>query len=49
MYGGNFADRDHNGDKPAVELDPTYMTKEQIKEYIEDFALAAERAVRCGG
>ena len=24
------------------------MTKEQIKEYIEDFALAAERAVRCG-
>lgn len=48
MYGGNFADRDHNGDKPAVELDPTYMTKEQIKEYIEDFALAAERAVRCG-
>ena len=24
------------------------MTKKQIKEYIEDFALAAERAVRCG-
>lgn len=30
MYGGNFADRDHNGDKPAVELGPTYMTKEQM-------------------
>ncbi|WP_281714375.1 FAD-dependent oxidoreductase [Allobaculum stercoricanis] len=48
MYGGSFETRDENTNKPAVELDPTYMTKEQIKEYIEDFADAADRAVRCG-
>ena len=48
MYAGSFENRDTNTNKPAVELDPTYMTKDQIKEYIEDFVEAADRAVRCG-
>ena len=48
MYAGSFETRDTNTTKPAVELDPTYMTKEQIHEYIEDFVEAADRAVRCG-
>lgn len=48
MYGGSFETRDTNSTKPVVELDPTFMTKEQIKEYIEDFVEAADRAVRCG-
>lgn len=48
MYGGSFETRDANSTKPVVELDPTFMTKEQIKEYIEDFVDAADRAVRCG-
>lgn len=48
MYGGSFETRDANATKPVVELDPTFMTKEQIKEYIEDFVDAADRAVRCG-
>lgn len=47
FYGGSFEERD-KGKKVAVELDPTYLTKEQIKELIEDFADAAERAKRCG-
>ncbi len=46
--GGNFEDREKGKNKVVVELDPSYMTKEQIKNYIEDFALAAERAMRCG-
>ncbi|MBE5911203.1 oxidoreductase [Pseudobutyrivibrio sp.] len=46
--GGSFEDRETGKDKVVVELDPSYMTKEQIKDYIEDFALAAERAMRCG-
>ncbi len=46
--GGNFEDRETGKDKVVVELDPSYMTKQQIKDYIEDFALAAERAMRCG-
>ncbi|WP_207722410.1 oxidoreductase [Dorea sp. OM07-5] len=29
-------------------MDPTDLTKEQLKEIIEDFANAAERAKRCG-
>lgn len=48
MYGGSFETRDTNSTKPVVELDPTFMAKEQIKEYIEDFVEAADRAVRCG-
>lgn len=47
FYGGSFEERD-KGKKVAVELDPTYLTKEQLKELIEDFANAAERAKRCG-
>lgn len=31
-----------------VEVDPTDLTKEQIKEFIEDFAVASDRAKRCG-
>lgn len=46
--GGSFEERDKGKDKVAVELDPSYMTKQQIKDYIEDFANAADRAVRCG-
>ena len=46
--GGSFEDREKGKNKVVVELDPSYMTKEQIKNYIEDFALAAERAMRCG-
>ena len=48
MYGGSFETRDHGTTKPAVELDPSIMSKEQIREYIEDFVEAADRAVRCG-
>lgn len=45
---GDFENRDKNSTKPAVELDPSFMSKEEIHSYIEDFALAAERAQRCG-
>lgn len=45
---GDFENRDKNATKPSVELDPSFLTKEEIREYIEDFALAAQRAQRCG-
>lgn len=48
MTAVSFEHRDDNADKPTVEIDPTYLTKEQIKEFIDDFANAAQRAVRCG-
>lgn len=48
LEAGNFENRDKNAEKPTVEIDPTYLTKKQINEFIEDFANAAERAVRCG-
>lgn len=47
FYAGSFEKRD-KGKNVAVELDPTDLTKEQLKEIIEDFANAAERAKRCG-
>lgn len=47
FYAGSFEKRDE-GKNVAVELDPTDLTKEQLKEIIEDFANAAERAKRCG-
>ncbi|WP_026889908.1 oxidoreductase [Lacrimispora aerotolerans] len=48
LEAGGFENRDKNAAKPVVEIDPTYLTKQQIKDYIEDFANAAERAMRCG-
>jgi 2-enoate reductase len=48
MAAGSFENRDKNATKPTVEIDPTNLTKEQIREFINDFADAAERAVRCG-
>jgi len=48
LEAGGFENRDKNATKPVVEIDPTYLTKQQIKNYIEDFANAAERAMRCG-
>jgi 2,4-dienoyl-CoA reductase-like NADH-dependent reductase (Old Yellow Enzyme family)/NADPH-dependent 2,4-dienoyl-CoA reductase/sulfur reductase-like enzyme len=48
LEAGGFEHRDTNATKPVVEIDPTYLTKQQIKDYIEDFANAAERAMRCG-
>ncbi len=48
FYAESFDKRDAGEKKIVVELDPSDMTKEQLKEYIEDFANAAERAVRCG-
>ena len=47
FYAGSFEKRD-KGKNVAVELDPTDLTKEQLKEIIEDFANAADRAKRCG-
>ncbi|MDC7126565.1 MAG: FAD-dependent oxidoreductase [Spirochaetales bacterium] len=48
IEGGAFEDRDKNAEKPTVEIDPSFLSKEQIKNFINDFAEAAERAVRCG-
>lgn len=48
LAGGSFESRDKNATKPTVEIDPTNLTKDQIHEFISDFADAAERAVRCG-
>lgn len=48
LEAGGFENRDKHAAKPVVEIDPTYLTKQQIKDYIEDFANAAERAMRCG-
>lgn len=48
FYAGSFAERDKEEKKIAVELDPTDMTVEQLHELQDDFADAAERAVRCG-
>ncbi|SEW12914.1 oxidoreductase [[Clostridium] fimetarium] len=48
LEAGGFEDRDKSATKPVVEIDPTYLTKQQIKDFIEDFANAAERAMRCG-
>ena len=45
---GGFENRDKNATKPVVEIDPTYLSKQQINDFIEDFANAAERAMRCG-
>ncbi len=48
MSGESYETRDSHGNAVEVEIDPNTLTKEQIAEYIEDFANAAERAVRCG-
>ena len=48
LMGGSFENRDKNASKPTVEIDPTNLTKDQIHEFINDFADAADRAVRCG-
>lgn len=45
---GDFENRDKKSKKPAVELDPSFMSREEIHSYIEDFSLAAQRAQRCG-
>ncbi|MDW2798436.1 FAD-dependent oxidoreductase [Clostridium boliviensis] len=44
----SFDERDKSSGKPAVEIDPTFLTKEQIQDFIKDFADAAERAMRSG-
>ena len=48
LEAGSFEDRDKDATKPTVEIDPTYLSREQIQEFIEDFANAAERAMRSG-
>ncbi|WP_320128583.1 NAD(P)/FAD-dependent oxidoreductase [uncultured Sphaerochaeta sp.] len=48
MEAGSFENRDTHASKPTVEIDPTYLTKDQIHGFIEDFATAAERAMRAG-
>ena len=44
----SFEERDKKEGKPAVEIDPTYLTKAQIQNFIQDFADAADRAMRSG-
>lgn len=48
ISGESFETRDQHGKEIEVEVDPTDLSHEQIKELIEDFANAAHRAMRCG-